>query len=136
MYKYWDYKKKNKFFAEKLKELRGAMGLTQGQLAENLCVSRSCISNYENGSRYPDYDMIKRIADYFNVLVDYLLSTTDYCNLPVERDKMGEYNEISRRIECCGDKIDISGISMSKKIAIIEFSKYIINSDDGMLRNV
>ena len=112
--------------------LREMNNLTQTELAKELCISRSCISNYESGTRNPDYDMIKRIAEYFNVFVDYLISTSDYVEMPIERDKAEEFNEISRRLKSCGDNIDISGISMRKKIAIIEFSRYIINSEDGI----
>ena len=134
MYRFWNYKKENKTFAIKLKELRLMRELSQEELAKALCVSRSCIANYENGVRYPDYEMLKRIAGFFDVVVDYLVSTADYCNLPVNRDEVEEFNEISKRIKCCGDKIDISGIPMNKKIAIVEYAKYIINSDDGMFK--
>lgn len=135
MYKFWNYKKESKTFAERLKGLRIMKGMSQSELAKELCVSRSCISNYERGSRYPDYEMIKRIAEFFDVFIDYLTSTSDYYNLPLEKGKMQEYTEISNIIKSCGNKIDISGISMNKKIAIVEYAKYIINSDEGMFRN-
>ena len=135
MYTYWNYKENTSIFGAKLKMLREMNNLTQAKLAKELCISRSCVSNYESGVRNPDFDMIKRISEYFNVFVDYLLSTSDYIDMPIEKDKADEFSEISRRLKACGDTIDISGISMRKKIAIIEFSRYIINSDDDIFIN-
>lgn len=56
-----------------LKSLRLSRELTQEQLSEILKVSRSAIGMYENGSRKPDFETLERIADYFNVDLDYLL---------------------------------------------------------------
>ena len=44
--------------AKRLKELREKHNLTQEELAKELNVSRTTISNYENGSRSPDIEMI------------------------------------------------------------------------------
>ncbi len=38
-----------------------------------LCLSASTLSNYTQGIREPDYDTLRRIADYFGVSIDYLL---------------------------------------------------------------
>ncbi len=64
-------------FKNMLKQLRKAKGLTQGELAKTLKLSRSAIGMYENGSREPDYEILEMIADYFNVDIDYLLGRTD-----------------------------------------------------------
>ena len=61
-------------FSEKLKKLREDAGLERIDLAKILNISRSAISNYENGHRKPENDELwKNIADYFNVSVDYLM---------------------------------------------------------------
>ena len=44
----------NERFAERLRDLREAAGLTQKQLADELGVSRGSISYYENCERVPD----------------------------------------------------------------------------------
>ena len=61
----------------RLKELRKEKGISQVKLAMNLCVYQNTISRYENGEREAGYDMLIKIADYFNVSVDYLLERTD-----------------------------------------------------------
>lgn len=58
--------------------LRDAAGLTQKQLAEAIGVPhREQISQWERGERGPDMEYVHRIAEYFNVSVDYLIGRTD-----------------------------------------------------------
>ena len=54
-------------------ELRKDAGLTQKQLADNLHLSKSTISHFEQGLSIPTTTILLSIADYFNVNVDYLL---------------------------------------------------------------
>jgi transcriptional regulator with XRE-family HTH domain len=58
----------------RLKELRKQRNITQEQLAEAIGVERSSIGKYEGKQGItPSVDVIKAIADYFNVTTDYLL---------------------------------------------------------------
>ena len=59
-------------FSDVLKQLRKRHNMTQGDLSITLGITRSAISMYEMGIRMPDYDMMKRIAELFNVSMDYL----------------------------------------------------------------
>ena len=61
----------------RLKELRKEKGITQLQLALELNMSQNTISRYETGERQAGYDELIRIADYFNVSIDYLLGRSD-----------------------------------------------------------
>lgn len=60
-------------FATRLKELRLQYRLTQTQLAERLGVSKSTISYYELLERTPSPDILVRLAEIFNVSLDYLM---------------------------------------------------------------
>ena len=62
-----------KDFQSILKKLRENRGLSQYKLASELDMSQSNIGMYENGSRMAPSDVLLKIADYFNVSVDYLL---------------------------------------------------------------
>lgn len=64
----------SKKFAETLKNLRIAKGLSQRELAANMYVTRSTIARWENGSRLPDASMIARLAVCLNVDINTLLS--------------------------------------------------------------
>jgi len=60
-------------FANTLKNLREVNNVTQEQLAEYLQVTRPTIAGYETKSRQPDYERLQKIADYFQVSIDYLI---------------------------------------------------------------
>ena len=60
-------------FGERLCLLRKAKGLTQKQLALQLGLSKSVVSSYENGFRYPSFEGLIKIAYVFSTTTDYLL---------------------------------------------------------------
>jgi len=70
-------------FAERLRELRISKDLYQRELAEKLNVSRVTITHYETGERFPDPNMLKKIADFFGVTTDYLLGRSGNTKKPL-----------------------------------------------------
>ena len=64
-------------FFVRLKELRKKKGLSQLRLATELNTTQNTISRYETGEREPGIDELIKIADYFNISVDYLIGRTD-----------------------------------------------------------
>lgn len=56
-----------------LKKIRLERKLTQEELADYINVSKSTYSRYESGTTEPDMDTLNKLADFFNVSVDYLL---------------------------------------------------------------
>ncbi|KPU42131.1 HTH-type transcriptional regulator ImmR [Oxobacter pfennigii] len=69
-------------FGERLKEIRIESKLTQEELGDMVGVSGNTISKYETGDREPSLDILTRIANYFNVSLDYLLGRTDLTTPP------------------------------------------------------
>lgn len=69
---------------ERLSELRKDYGLTQKQLAARLFVSLQTISSYERGLTTPDDALKIRIAQFFNVSVDYLMGYEGPGKLPAQ----------------------------------------------------
>ena len=65
----------------RLKQLRKEKGISQLKLAIDLSTNQNTISRYETGERECDYAMLIKIADYFNVSIDYLLERTDNRNI-------------------------------------------------------
>lgn len=61
----------------RIKSLREHAGLTQLELAKQLNVSNTTLSQYESGQRIPSDDIKIKIAAFFNVSVDYLLGQVD-----------------------------------------------------------
>jgi len=72
-------------FAERLKQLRLQHGLTQKELAKVMGVSSSAVGMWEIGRNEPDYKTLKRLADFFDVSIDYLLGKTDDPTPPQKR---------------------------------------------------
>ena len=64
-------------FAKRLKELRLNNGLTQKELAKSIEVGRTTISEYESGKIVPKQEGLLRIANHFNVSVDYLTGVSN-----------------------------------------------------------
>ena len=60
--------------AKNLIELRRASGMTQLDLAEQLNYSDKAVSKWERGESLPDVAVLKRIADLFQVTIDYLVT--------------------------------------------------------------
>lgn len=61
----------------RLKQMRKEKGISQLKLAIELNTNQNTISRYETGEREPGINELIRIADYFNVSIDYLLERTD-----------------------------------------------------------
>ena len=61
----------------RLKELRKQRRLSQLKFAMDLNMNQNSISRYENVEREADYATLIKLADYFDVSVDYLLGRTD-----------------------------------------------------------
>ncbi|UHA74492.1 helix-turn-helix domain-containing protein [Paenibacillus sp. 481] len=57
----------------RMEQERLKRGWKQDQVASRIGVSRSAYSNYENGNRKPDIEMVKEIAQLYEVTVDYLV---------------------------------------------------------------
>lgn len=58
---------------DKLKQLREERNISQSQLGEIIGAARSTICQYEAGKREPDLETLIKLADYFQVSVDYLI---------------------------------------------------------------
>ena len=61
----------------RLKEIRKSKGITQLKLAMDLNMNQNTISRYETGEREPSINELIKIADYFNISIDYLLERTN-----------------------------------------------------------
>ena len=59
-------------FAERLRQLREEMNLSQAELGRIVDVSRSAVAMYEAGEREPDFETEEALADFFNVPIDFL----------------------------------------------------------------
>jgi transcriptional regulator with XRE-family HTH domain len=70
-------------FSENIRNLRMQNKVSQDKIAESLHITRGRFVKYENGSSEPPYDILKKMALYFHVSIDLLLSV-DVRKIPLD----------------------------------------------------
>ena len=99
----------------RLKELRETKGISQKQLAIALNISQGAIGNWESGTRRPNSEYIKNIADYFDTTTDYLLGADD-----ISKDKLLDLGIVESAI-----LDEIKTMSESEKKEVLKYIKFI-----------
>ena len=105
---------------QRLRLLRHERKLTQEALGKILGVGKTAISQYEKGTRKPDADMLKRMAEFFNVSADFLLGLTDK-KIPLLREQDPNY------FPCAPSEEDemLSQLPDEARQSLREFKEYI-----------
>lgn len=67
-----------KIFQKRLIEQRTINKLTQRQVADYLQIAQPSYIRYENGSAEPNLENLVKLAELFDISVDYLLGRTNY----------------------------------------------------------
>lgn len=117
-----------------LKNLRKKAGITQMQLSEYMGVTQATLSGWENEKFEIDTASLKKIADYFNVSVDYLLGREAQkskkgvlipvlgrvvAGIPIDAiEEILDYEEITQEMANSGEffALKIKGDSMMPRI--------------------
>ncbi len=68
---------------EQIRRFRQGTGKSQVRMAQDLGVTKQCISNWENNNILPSVDMLVKLARYFSVSTDCLLGLDDRQTLDV-----------------------------------------------------
>ena len=89
---------------DRIKDLRIGINKTQQESANSIGVKRSTWANWESDI-VPPADMVRKLADFFEVSTDYLLNGTSSDLLPggkvaiyVENDKLVDISELPPEI--------------------------------------
>lgn len=61
----------------RIRDLREDKDKTQQELAKIAYISKNSYIRYENGERQPPFDVIIRLAKYYNVSIDYIAGLTN-----------------------------------------------------------
>lgn len=85
----------------RIKQLRENRGLIQEILASELGITQQMLSKYERDVLCIKVDVLKRIAEYFNVTTDYLLGVSE-----VKRDLQGQM-KVNKALDTYYDLIEI-----------------------------
>lgn len=63
---------------QRLKDLREDKDLSQRQLVEILDMHKTTYTNYEQGLREIPFDLVIRLAKFYNVSIDYIAGLIDF----------------------------------------------------------
>ena len=85
---------------EQIKELLYEQKITQKQLAQDLNIPVTTLNGYIRDFREPDVAMLKSIATYFNVTIDYLLDFNLAQSTPGEKSLNAPEMELLRVYRC------------------------------------
>ena len=80
---------------ERLKELRLKANLTQAELANRIFVSRTLVTKWESGERYPSKDNLARLSVVFQISQEELIGKQK------ENEKYRLYNRLSIAYSAC-----------------------------------
>lgn len=79
----------------KIRELRTKCGMNQKEFAAILNVAPNTYNQWETGKRQPDYNVLKKMADYFDVSIDYLVGRTDISHPPRKGVRIPVYGNVA-----------------------------------------
>jgi transcriptional regulator with XRE-family HTH domain len=77
---------------DRLKQLRKEKGIMQKEIATYLNVALGTYSRYESGKIIVTPTILKKLSNYYNVAVDYIIGNIDY---PLTKTKMEALNRLS-----------------------------------------
>jgi XRE family transcriptional regulator len=91
--------------SDSLKTLRAKHGMSQADLAKKLSVTQQAVGRWEREQTSPDFAMLKKMADIFNVSTDYLLGVH-----PPQKNSLPSLNakderEITRMMDDMKDRL-------------------------------
>lgn len=81
--------------SKRLKLLRAQTPYSQEEIANKIGVARTTYAMYEQGKREPDNETIEKLADYYDVTIDYLYGRTDNPNRISDKDE----KDIAKRLK-------------------------------------
>lgn len=105
-------------FANRMVELRIEKGLKKVDVSRGTKLDRSAITKYESGERdNPTRSILNRLADFYNVSIDYLSGNSDIKDKDVS----------SRTLDDVFNKLNDSN-----KIELVKYAKYLLKEqEDG-----
>ena len=88
-------------FKDRLIQLRKSTNLYQADMAKKIGVARATYGAYEQGTRQPDFETLKKIADYFEVSTDFLL-----------------YGTVDSKRTIRGEEVDTSDLTENQRLVL------------------
>ena len=120
-------------FSSRIRELRRKKGYSQQDFAEAFGVGQSTVANWETGNRETDFQTLQKLADFFDVSVDYLIGRTKYKHGEIlEGEKLPkELQGLDIKIEVIREVADSGLTEKQIKRALKLYKLYTGDSNDN-----
>lgn len=122
-------------FAKRLIDLRENKNIFQKDLANILNVEQATVSQWENGKRIPDSETLIKIANYFNVTVDFLIGNDKKGITTFKEQEMKEKEVLKKLLVNNGymkEDEDLSNEELNKIMKFIIQNKEFIKNKKGV----
>lgn len=86
-------------FTQKLSELMSKNNITAYKINKDVGISKTLVSDYQKGFKKPTIDNLVKVADYFNVSVDYLLGRDEIKKSSTEQVEDDDILEIVAKLK-------------------------------------
>ncbi len=122
---------KNNPLGSRIKEIRQRNNLTQLEFGKLFNLNDSTISLYESNKRAPEYNILVKIADKFNVTADWLLGRVDEPDLIIHEGTSLPYDlkEIGVEYLKLCKEVKNKEINPQELVKIINAIKSIMNNN-------
>lgn len=102
-------------FGSRLKGLRIENHISQKQVALDIGISTTTISQYESDRRFPNEETLKRLCIYYKISSDYLLGLTDAKHSPLSKKEAKEKMIMPEQLSFIFDLIEMMQLKEEKK---------------------
>lgn len=120
-------------FGEKLRQARQNAKMSQEELANKICVSRSAIAKWETDKGMPDINNLKAISYALGVSIDYLLDDGTSLDLSVVRENidLSKYGKGRKKVRkdkaICEKYPEAEIIPLAKGLNNLDNEFYLVN---------
>ncbi len=111
---------------ERLRHLRREQNLSQVEMAKIFNVHQSAVCQWEGGRANPDFEKLKKIAEYFGVTVDYLLETDTQGTKKAPTDDKGSMSNFDFALFD-----ELSHLNETQKEDVLNFARFIRQKNNG-----
>ena len=112
-------------YGERLKQLRKNRDLKQADLADLLGVSSSAIGSYERCERQPTYELLHKLATFFNVSIDYILCFSNE-KLTVEEYQQLTTLDLSATLQKHSITLDGAELTAADKQRVLDIARVLL----------
>ncbi len=126
-------------FAQRLKQLRNESNITQQDMADFLGITRQGYAKYENKHSEPSYEMLQKIANFFEVTIDHLLGNPKIIKNKLEQNdelklstlEIQFFNELKKHPVIFQDLASNPEQKVKELIKLYKLKKVLLEDDDS-----